>query len=142
MDSIRCQKFNTASASDIRDSNVAGKSMLGAIAQFGDEKSQKIASQALAELGKKYSPKDAKSSLPLTEVLFQDAKAITDSLESIKKVAAQGDPTNPKCMAFLDGELPSGDSKISAGRPGGGSVDYPSPGQGFGVARPPREWDR
>jgi len=145
MDSTRAQSFNTASVSDVRDSNVVGFSMLNQIAQNVDDPNiQFIAGQALEQLGDRYSKSERADRIGGDrEVLYQDSNKLHQTFDAIKVVAALGEPHNPKLMAMMEGNLPeSSGGSYSIGRPGGGYAEYTSPEHGFGVTRAPRPFDR
>ena len=142
MDWIRGQSFNTATPEHIRDSNVAGRSMLEAIKELGgDQNAQMIAEDALAAMTDRYTKSESAREAPEARLL-RDSQLIYGALDDIKTVTCQGDLQNPKCMAFLNEELPDGTS-ASMGRPGGGWVEVPS-GDGFTLSktRKPKDWDR
>jgi len=142
MDSTRAQNFNTATPSNVRDSNVVGAAMLKQIAEnVEDANVQQIAEEALSKLGKRYQKSEKPDRLERDrEQLYKDSAHLHQTFDNIKMVAGLGDANNPKIVAMFQGELPEGGS-ISIGRPGGGSAEYPGAGQGFGVTRPPKPFD-
>ncbi len=145
MDWIRAQKFNTASNSDVRDSNVAGFSMLQQIADRSQDPAlELIAHNAMKQVGSRYNKQEKSGKLEGdSQKLLDDSKVLHEAFDNIKVVASLGDAQNPKSIAFLAGETP-GDSHGSIGRPGGGWADHPSSGDGFTVSHKASErvWDR
>lgn len=142
MDSIRTQACNTASAADVRDSNVAGFSMLQQIADRVDDPNlQIIAHGALEQLGDRYQSSEKERKIGGDfDNLMDDSKVIFAAFDGIKTVACQGDANNPKSIAFLAGEMPEGSMSYGTGRPGGRTVEYPGSGDGYGVSKE-RKWD-
>jgi len=143
MDSIRMQSFNSASSADIRDSNVAGYAMMQQIAERVDDPNlQIIAHNALDQVGDRYQKSEKEGKIGGDERnLLDDSKVLFAAFDGMKAVACQGDASNPKSIAFLDGVMPAGgNGSIGAGRPGGRTVSYPSSGLGFGVSKE-HKWD-
>lgn len=142
MDSIRMQSCGYTSISDVHDANVAGRAMLQAIAVHGgDDQAKEIAAATLDQLGKGYKQAPKSDKLFQREAqVHQDTQILYGAFNQIKTVTCQGDPQNPKSMAFLQGELPGG-SSLTAPRPGG-YAEYPR-GDGFSIERKRESgWDR
>ena len=146
MDDIRAQGFGTGSIGDTRDANVSGRSMLEAIQLHGgDQKAQQIAAQALDQLGDRYQNSQSEKELfgyRKDEELYHDTEVLYGALNEIKTVTCQGDRNNPKCMAFLDGQLPETGFSTSLGRPGGW-IGKSGPADAFSVQEKHDPfWDR
>lgn len=146
MDFTRTQGFATPSASDVRDSNVVGVAMLQQIsANVDDPNIQFLAGNALSQLGSRYHQSETSGQLEgHEEVLYLDAQKMHHTFDAIKVVAGSGDAQNPKILAMMLGNLSPNQSggSFSVGRPGGGYAEYTSPGDGFGVTRPPQPFRR
>ncbi len=138
MDKIRTQACHTASGADIRDSNLAGYAMLQQISeQSSDPRLSELAQQTLQKVQTNYGRSESEGAANRQfDRFLKDSEVIYDALEEIKVVAVGGEPNNPKCLAFLDGQSPDGHFPLSLGRPGGKSAYYPDSGVGFGVIRP------
>ena len=142
MDDLRAQGWGQSSPADLHDANVAGKAMLEAIKLHGgDEQAQKLAADALSHLEGSYKKAPKEGDLYVQEkTMYQDASVIYGAFNDIKTVTCQGDASNPKCMAFLEGDLPGTGLTSSLGRPGG-KVGMMGSNSSFSVEKDAQPWD-